>query len=87
VKTTPQRSLTDLWPELGTDERLAIMIEQLTVEVRRLASACKDPGTDPRIRARVAGYATAVADIRYYVVEGNPPPIKEMCDPEGRAAS
>lgn len=69
------RTLTDLWPELGQDERLSIVLEQLSAEVKRLNEA-RPTGQH---RAYLAGYANALADVMCFVVEGTPPPTLEEC--------
>lgn len=73
--TSERRTLADLWPSLSCDERLSIFLEQSSAEVHRLAEVMES--MDPVARGRVAGYANAVADVMYYVVEGNPLPDAE----------
>jgi hypothetical protein len=64
-------SLVELWPQLGLDERLSILLEQQTAELRRLVALASQ--MEPYAAGRVAGYASAVGDIMAYAIEGTPP--------------
>lgn len=68
----PQKTLADLWPKLGTDERLSIAIEHSVSDLREHhANRSEIPANR---QTWLSGYATALADIHFYVVEGHPLP-------------
>lgn len=71
------RTLEDLWPELGTDERLSIFLERYVEECKERLATAAAIKREGEAYGRLVGYDQAMKDLLFYVVEGRPLPEGE----------